>query len=45
MLKLLVDHGAKLNQKDSQGHTPLARAQEKKHKKAIVFLEAAGARS
>jgi ankyrin repeat protein len=44
MLKLLLEHGAKLNQKDKQGRTPLARAKEKKHKKAIAFLEAAGAR-
>ena len=43
MLKLLLDHGAKLNQKDSQGRTPLVRAREKKHKKAIAFFEAEGA--
>ena len=43
MLKLLLDHGAKLNQKDSQGRTPLVRAREKKHEKAIAFLEAEGA--
>ena len=38
MQQLLLDHGARINQKDEQGHTPLARAQEKKHKKAIAFL-------
>ncbi|MEE2831384.1 MAG: hypothetical protein VYD18_03405 [Candidatus Latescibacterota bacterium] len=43
MLKLLLDHGAKLNQKDSQGRAPLVRAREKKHKKAIAFLETEGA--
>ena len=43
MLQLLLDQGAKINQKDKQGRTPLARAHEKKHKKAIAFLEAAGA--
>ncbi len=41
MLKLLLDHGAKISQKDKLGRTPLARAREKNHKKAIVFLEAA----
>ena len=45
MLRLLVDHGAKVNQKDKMGRTPLARAREKDHKKAIAFLEAAGARA
>ena len=45
MLQLLLDHGAKINQEDSQGRTPLARAREKGHKKAIAFLEAAGARA
>ena len=45
MLQLLLDHGAKINQKDKQGRTPQARAQEKKHKKAIAFLEAAGAKA
>ena len=45
MVQLLLDHGAKINQKNKQGCTPLARAQEKKHKKAIAFLEAAGAKA
>ena len=45
MLRLLLDHGAKVNQKDKLGRTPLARAREKDHKKAIAFLEAAGARA
>ncbi len=43
MLKLLLDYGTEINQKDSFGRTPLALAQEKKRKKAIPFLEAAGA--
>ena len=43
MLKLLLDYGAKLDQKDRQGRTPLTRAREKNRKKAITFLEAAGA--
>ena len=45
MLQLLLEHGARIDQKDSQGRTPLARAREKGHKKAIAFLEAAGARA
>ena len=45
MLQLLLDHGARIDQEDSQGRTPLARAREKGHKKAIAFLEAAGARA
>ena len=44
MLQLLLDHGAKLNQKDKQGHTPLARAKQQKHAKGIAFLESAGAK-
>ena len=44
MLQLLLEYGARLDQKDSQGRTPLARAREKKHRKAVAFLEAAGAR-
>ena len=42
MLRLLLDYGAKLEQKDKQGRTPLARAREKNRKKAIAFLEVAG---
>ena len=45
MLQLLLDRGAKINQKDKQGRTPLARAHEKDHTKAIAFLEAAGAQA
>ena len=45
MLQLLLDRGAKINQKDKQGRTPLARAHEKGHTKAIAFLEAAGAQA
>ena len=45
MLQLLLDHGAKINQKDKQGRTPLARAHEKNRAKAIAFLEAAGAQA
>ncbi len=44
MLQWLLHHGARINQKDEQGHAPLARAQEKKHKKATAFLEAAGSK-
>ena len=43
MLQLLLEYGARIDQRDSQGRTPLARALEKGHKKAIAFLEAAGA--
>ena len=43
MLELLLEHGAKPNQKDKQGRTPLKRAREKKHKKAIAYLEELGA--
>jgi ankyrin repeat protein len=43
MLQLLLDAGCKLNHKDKQGRTPLARAQEKNHKKSIAMLAAAGA--
>ena len=39
--RLLLEHGAKENQKDKQGRTPLGRAREKKHKKAIAYLEGA----
>jgi ankyrin repeat protein len=42
MLELLLEHGTKINQKDKKGCTPLARAREKKHKKAITFLKGAG---
>ena len=45
MLQLLLDHGAKIDQKDKQGRTPLARAHDKNHKKAIAFLQAAGAKT
>ena len=45
MLQLLIDYGAEINQKDKQRGTPLARAREKKHKKAVAFLEAAGAKA
>ena len=45
MLQLLLENGARINQKDKQGRTPLARAYEKNHKKAIAFLEAAGAQT
>ena len=38
MLQLLLDYGAKIDQKDKQGRTPLTRAREKKHKKAIKLL-------
>jgi ankyrin repeat protein len=41
MLGLLLEHGAKANQKDKQGRTPLGRAREKKHKKAIAYREGA----
>lgn len=43
MLQLLLDHGAELNGMDAAGRTPLAVAHEKNRKKAIPFLEAAGA--
>jgi ankyrin repeat protein len=43
LLALLLEGGCKLNQKDKEKHTPLDRAKEKKHKKAIAALEAAGA--
>jgi ankyrin repeat protein len=45
MLQLLIDYGAEINQKDKQRRTPLARAREKNHKKAVAFLEAAGAKA
>ena len=45
MLQLLLDHGAGIDQKDKEGRTPLSRAREKKHRKAIAFLEAAGAKT
>ena len=45
MLQLLLDHGAKINQKDKQGRTPLVRAHQKYHTKAIAFLEAARAQA
>ena len=41
MLRLLLDYGARLDQRDKQGRTPLTRAREKNRKKAIAFLEAA----
>jgi len=42
-VKLLLDHGAKINQTDGEGRTPLARARERKRKKAVDFLAARGA--
>ena len=46
-LSAAVDHDApRLTRRTEQQRcTPLARAQEKKHKKAIAFLEAAGAKA
>ncbi len=43
LIQLLLDYGADMNQKDSSGHTPLARAQEKNRAKAIALLEATAA--
>ena len=43
MLRLLLDFGARLDQRDSSGRTPLDKAREKNRTKAIVFLEKAAA--
>lgn len=43
MLRLLLDFGTRLDQKDASGFTPLDRARAKNRTKAIPFLEAAAA--
>ena len=42
-VELLLKVGAKHNAKDKKDRTALTRAREKGHKKAIAFLEKAGA--
>ena len=41
--EVLLKVGAKANAKDKKGRTALALAREKGHRKAIAFLEKAGA--
>ena len=42
-VEVLLKVGAKANAKDKKGRTALALAREKGHRKAIAFLEKAGA--
>ena len=44
MIKLLVEHGAKLDTKTDKGQTPLAVARARKHENAARELQARGAR-